>query len=98
MRESAPAPAPAKPKPTVGKTIIESPTTVKPSAVVDRQIEEEKIAKGEIVAPLEGRRVCSCGSTEFNAVEDKTKPLHYVSGTPIYAKKHICKRCGKEFK
>ena len=76
---------------------IESTPTVKPSAVVEKQIEEEKKAKGEIRETPEGRRICpKCGGTDFNAVEDKTKPLHYMSGVPIYAKKYICKKCGFE--
>lgn len=67
--------------------------TVKPSAVVEKQVESEKMKEKP---PVEGRRVCGCGSTEFNAVEDKTKILHQQGGLKIYAKKYICKRCGKE--
>ena len=90
--------APVTPsKPATGKVTISAPSTVRPSAVVEKQIEEEKAAKGELPPPTEGRKTCrKCGSFEFNTVEDKTKPLHYVSGTPIYAKKSICKKCGSE--
>ena len=100
MRESAPAPAakaatPAKP--AAGKVTIEETSYVKPSEVVQKQVEAEKAAKGDLPPPTEGRKTCQkCGSFEFNTVEDKTKPLHYVSGTPIYAKKSICKKCGAE--
>lgn len=37
------------------------------------------------------------GKKNFVKVEDKSKILSYVSLVPIYAKKHICKRCGYEF-
>jgi len=76
---------------------IESTPTVKPSAVAEKQEEEEKLAKGEIKPDSEVRRVCpKCGSTEFNAVPDKSKVMHYVASTPIYAKKNVCKKCGTE--
>jgi hypothetical protein len=82
---------PATPTPTISD--VPKPTTVKPSAVLEKQEEAEKAKEKP---PVEGRRVCSCGSTEFNAIEDKTKILHQQGGMKIYAKKYICKRCGKE--
>ena len=102
MRESAPPPAPAAkavapPKPAAGKVTIEETPYVKPSAVVQKQVEAEKAAKGEVKPKTEGRKTCpKCGSNEFNAIDDKTKPLHYISGSPIFAKKYIYKKCGAE--
>jgi len=69
-------------------------TTVKPSAIVEKQEEEAKL---EEKPPVEGRRVCpECGGTSFNAVEDKTQVLHQMGGVKIYAKKYVCRSCGKE--
>lgn len=68
--------------------------TVKPSAVVEKQEEEEKAIEKP---PLEGRRICpDCGGTDFRTEEDKSQILHQMGGIKIYAKKYICKRCGKE--
>ncbi|TFF93734.1 MAG: hypothetical protein EU543_02945 [Promethearchaeota archaeon] len=70
-------------------------SSVKPSAVVEKQEEEEKLKEKP---PIEGRRVCpSCGGTDFNEVEDKSHVLHQQGGLKIYAKKTICKKCGYEF-
>ena len=69
------------------------PATVKPSAVVEKQVEAEKFKEKP---PVEGRRICKCGSTEFNTVEDKTKVLFQQGGMKVYAKKLICKKCGEE--
>jgi len=40
-----------------------------------------------------------CGSVggDIKTVEDKTKVLSYVGHIPMYAKKHVCKKCGYEF-
>jgi ribosomal protein S27AE len=69
--------------------------TMKPSDIVERQEAEEKAKEKP---PVEGRRVCpECGGTDFRAEEDKSQPpLHQMGGIKIYAKKYICKRCGKE--
>jgi len=82
------------------ETISSSPSPsvrdsyVKPSAVVEKQEEEEKALEKP---PVEGRRICpDCGGTSFNAVEDKENVLHQLGGVKIYAKKYICKKCGKE--
>ncbi len=83
---AAPAPAPA---PAAGPS-----ETVKPSDVVYEQKEKEKAAP----PPSDGRIACpNCSSTQFTEVEDKTNVLHYMSGTPIYSKKKVCKQCGAEF-
>ncbi len=93
-KETEPTMAAAPATPTA-KVTIKSTPTVKPSAVAKKQEEEEKLAKGEIKPDSESRRVCpKCGSTEFNAVPDKSKILYYVASTPIYAKKNVCKKCG----
>ena len=75
----APSPAPAAP-------------TVSPSALVEKQrAEDEKVA----APPVEGRRTCpSCGSFDFNAVEDKSQMLSAMGGIKIYAKNYVCKKCG----
>jgi hypothetical protein len=69
--------------------------TMKPSEIVERQEAEER-AKGK--PPVEGRRICpDCGGTDFRTEEDKSQPpLHQMGGIKIYAKKYICKKCGKE--
>lgn len=86
---SAPTPTPtpsAAPSPAV--------TTVKPSAIVNKQEMEEKL---KAKPPVEGRRICSeCQGTSFNTVEDKSQVLHQMGGVKIYAKKYICKKCGAE--
>ncbi|MFX0070259.1 MAG: hypothetical protein ACFFAO_04130 [Candidatus Hermodarchaeota archaeon] len=89
-KATAPAKA-ATPAPSAANQ--PAPSTVKPSAIVEKQEEEKKAIEKP---PVEGRRVCECGSTEFNQVEDKTNVLHQMGGIKIYAKKYICKRCGKE--
>ncbi|MBD3197559.1 MAG: hypothetical protein GF317_21070 [Candidatus Lokiarchaeota archaeon] len=73
-----------------------SGSSVKPSAVVDKQEEEEKVKEAP---PIEGRRVCpKCSGKDFNEQEDKTKkPLHQMGGIKIYPKKVTCKSCGYVF-
>ncbi len=67
---------------------------VKPSAVVEKQEEEQKAIEKP---PVEGRRVCpACGGTAFNTEEDRTQVLFQQGGMKIYAKKYICKSCGTE--
>jgi hypothetical protein len=78
---------------TPAKKEAVKPTTMKPSEVVEKQVEAEKIKEKP---PAEGRRICKCGSTEFNTVEDKTKVLFQQGGMKVYAKKLICKKCGEE--
>ena len=69
-------------------------TNVSPSEMVEKQKEIEKAIERP---PVEGRRVCpDCGGTTFNTVEDKTQLLSAMGGIKIYAKKNICKGCGKE--
>lgn len=70
------------------------PSRPKPSELVERQKEEERMIEKP---PVEGRRICpKCGGTSFNAVEDKSQVLHQMGGVKIYAKKYICKGCGTE--
>jgi ribosomal protein S27AE len=70
-------------------------TTVKPSAIVDKQEEEARL---EEKPPVEGRRICpECGSTSFATHEDKSQVLHQMGGVKIYAKKYVCKQCGYEY-
>ena len=40
-----------------------------------------------------------CGAVGHNIkqIEDKGKVLSYVGHIPMYAKKHVCKKCGYEF-
>ncbi|MFW9818640.1 MAG: hypothetical protein ACFFE5_03440 [Candidatus Thorarchaeota archaeon] len=59
-------------------------TTVRPSAIVDKQEEE---ARMEEKPPVEGRRICpECGGTAFTTHEDKSQVLHQMGGVKIYAK------------
>jgi ribosomal protein S27AE len=72
-----------------------SPTTIKPSAIVDKQEEE---ARMEEKPPVEGRRVCpECSGTTFATHEDRNQVLHQMGGVKIYAKKYVCKKCGYEY-
>ena len=67
---------------------------VKPSAVVEKQEEEEKALEKP---PVEGRRVCpACGGIAFNTEEDKSQVLFQQGGMKLYAKRYICKSCGTE--
>jgi len=67
---------------------------VKPSAVVEKQEEEEKAKEKP---PVEGRRICpACGGTSFNTEEDKSQVLFQQAGMKIFAKKYICRNCGTE--
>ncbi len=67
---------------------------VKPSAVVEKQEEEQKAIEKP---PVEGRRVCpACGGTTFNTEEDRSQVLFQQGGMKIYAKKYICRQCGTE--
>ena len=67
---------------------------IKPSAVVEKQEEEEK---AKVKPPVEGRRLCpACGGTLFNTEEDKSQVLFQQGGMKIYAKKYICRQCGTE--
>ena len=40
-----------------------------------------------------------CGSVgkDIKVVEDKSKALSYVGNMPMYAKYHVCKKCGYQF-
>ncbi|MFX1456200.1 MAG: hypothetical protein ACFFDB_12570 [Promethearchaeota archaeon] len=70
------------------------PSRPKPSELVERQKEEERLKEKP---PVEGRRICpQCGGTAFNTIEDKSQVLHQMGGVKIYAKKYICKSCGAE--
>jgi hypothetical protein len=47
---------------------------------------------------IEGRVKCpNCGGLNIQQKEDKTKPLDYIAGKPIFGKINYCKQCGKEF-
>jgi ribosomal protein S27AE len=70
-------------------------TTVKPSAIVDKQAEEARQQEHPVI---DGRRICpECGGTAFTTHEDKSQVLHQMGGVKIYAKKYICKSCGYEY-
>jgi hypothetical protein len=75
-------------------TISTDEEYVKPSKVVEKQVEEEKAKEKP---PVEGRRVCpACGGTSFNTEEDKSQVLFQQAGIKIHAKKYICRNCGTE--
>ncbi len=89
----APQPSPAATSATSSAS-TPAPSTVKPSALVEKQEEEDKMKEKP---PVEGRRVCpKCGGTAFKSEEDKTNVLHQMGGMKIYAKIYICKSCGTE--
>ena len=82
------------PTPTIPSATSPAATTVKPSAILDKQAEEARL---EEKPPIEGRRVCpECGGTAFATHEDKSQVLHQMGGVKIYAKKYVCKKCGYE--
>jgi len=95
MGSKAPAPQPTPVAASAASSAsTPAPSTVKPSALVEKQQEEEKMKEKP---PVEGRRVCpKCGGTTFNTEEDKSKVLHQMGGMKIYAKRHICKGCGMD--
>ena len=41
--------------------------------------------------------MCGAVGSDIKTVEDKKKVLSYVGHIPMYAKKHVCKKCGYEF-
>ena len=62
------------------------------------ELQPPEILTGEVTT--EARVKCiNCGAVGKNikVVEDKSKVLSYRGGAPMYAKKHVCKRCGYEF-
>ena len=40
---------------------------------------------------------CGAVGKDIKVVEDKSRVLSYVGNIPMYAKKHVCKKCGFEF-
>lgn len=84
----------ASPVPSTSAAPSPTATTIKPSAIVDKQEEEARL---EEKPPVEGRRVCpECGGTSFATHEDKSQVLHQMGGVKIYAKKYVCRKCGYE--
>ena len=41
--------------------------------------------------------MCGAVGNNIKQIEDKSKVLSYVGHIPMYAKKHVCKKCGYEF-
>ncbi len=79
---------------TSASVTIPEPSRPRPSELVEKQKEEDRMIEKP---PVEGRRVCpKCGGTTFNATEDKSQVLHQMGGVKIYAKKYLCKGCGTE--
>lgn len=75
-------------------TISTDEEYVKPSQVVEKQVEEERAKEKP---PVEGRRICpACGGTSFNTEEDKSQVLFQQAGIKIHAKRYICRNCGTE--
>ncbi|MHA1673856.1 MAG: hypothetical protein ACTSYI_09525 [Promethearchaeota archaeon] len=47
----------------------------------------------------ESRQVCpKCQSIKVSTKEDRTNPISYIGGTPIYGKLFYCRSCGQEWK
>ncbi|MBN2154282.1 MAG: hypothetical protein JW839_22700 [Candidatus Lokiarchaeota archaeon] len=64
----------------------------------ESKIKELEPATPESEFTSESRIICPmCGNIDIKNVEDKTRVLSYVGHVPIYAKKHICKKCSYEF-
>jgi hypothetical protein len=77
-------PAPVSSAPVVSTASTPAATTVKPSAIVDKQEEESRLEEKPV---LDGRRICpECASTAFATHEDRSQVLHQMGGVKIYAK------------
>ncbi|NMC08457.1 MAG: hypothetical protein GYA24_24830 [Candidatus Lokiarchaeota archaeon] len=64
----------------------------------EAKIKELEPATPESEFASDSRIICPmCGNIDIKNVEDKTRVLSYVGHVPIYAKKHICKKCSYEF-
>ena len=88
-------PSSISPAPTTSTTSTPIPSTVKPSAIVEKQEEEARMEEKPVI---EGRRICpECGGTAFTTHEDRSQVLHQMGGVKIYAKKYVCKQCGYEY-
>ncbi|TFG08869.1 MAG: hypothetical protein EU539_00985 [Promethearchaeota archaeon] len=64
------------------------------------QAELDELKPPEISNITKERLICpKCGAVgkDIKNVEDKSKPLSYVGNMPMYAKIHVCKKCGNEF-
>ena len=95
----APTPSTPEPTPTVSTpqpTVAEPAGGLKPSEVIDKQKEEERI---KVAPPVEGRRKCpECGGNAFDEREDRSQPpIHQMGGIKIYKKKITCKKCSYTF-
>ncbi len=88
-------PVPVSSAPAAPAESSSATTTVKPSAIVDKQEEEARLEEKPV---LDGRRICpECSSTSFATHEDRSQVLHQMGGVKIYAKKYVCKSCGYEY-
>jgi chromosome segregation ATPase len=73
--------------------------------VQNEQIDILKIELSEFkptkVPEINGDRLvctkCNAVGKDIKTVEDKTKPLSYIGNIPMYAKIHVCKKCGHKF-
>jgi len=89
------SPSPASSASTPAATMDSEISRPKPSELVEKQKEEERMQEKP---PIEGRRVCpECGGTSFATHEDRSQVLHQMGGVKIYAKKYVCKSCGYEY-
>ena len=86
--------APAAPSPE--PAVAESAGGLKPSELIDKQKEEERL---KVAPPIEGRRVCpDCKGTDFDEREDRSQPpIHQMGGIKIYRKKITCRKCSYVF-
>ncbi|MBY8990295.1 MAG: hypothetical protein KGD58_06035 [Candidatus Lokiarchaeota archaeon] len=92
---SASTPTPTAAPPAQAPATAPEISRPKPSELVEKQKEEERM---EEKPPVEGRRICpECSGTTFATHEDKQQVLHQMGGVKIYAKKYVCKSCGYEY-
>ncbi len=87
-----------KPKKPISKVPIPKPKlkifSEWKSRLVRGKKKKKKKNKGwEIICPMCGAR----GKQYFKKVENKSKIVSYIVTIPMYAKNHVCKRCGYEF-
>ncbi len=61
-------------------------------------LKRSEILTGDVTTEVRVKCVnCGAVGKDIKVVEDKSKVLSYMGNIPMYAKKHVCKKCGYEF-
>lgn len=62
------------------------------------ELKPSEILVSDVTAEVRVKCVkCGAVGKDIKIIEDKTKVLSYIGNLPMYAKKHVCKKCGYEF-